>query len=85
MIINEGENCRSNYWLNTLRLNVDNPEIHKERILIEAHHSKIYLRPSWKLLNELPMYTNCQRDELNQAFYQSKRLINLPSSPQLIS
>ncbi len=84
-IINEGENCKSNYWLNTLRLNVDKPEILRERILLEAHNAKIYLRPSWKLLNQLPMYTKCQRDELNEAFYQSKRLINLPSSPQLIS
>jgi len=84
-IINEDKNCESNYWLNTLRLSGKEPEKLRDEILKNAHKSKIYLRPSWILLNQLPMYLNSQRGNLDEATYQSKRLINLPSSPQLIS
>ena len=33
---------------------------------------------------KLPMYENCQKSLLVEAINQSKRLINLPSSPQLL-
>ena len=55
-IMEETENNFSNYWLITMRINSDNPQELREKILNESHNSKIYLRPSWKLLNELPMY-----------------------------
>ena len=83
-IIEETKNCFSNYWLITMRLNVKNPELLKEEILRNSHASKIFLRPSWKLINELPMYKKASSGDLSEAKNQSKRLINLPSSPQLI-
>ena len=81
----ETKNSKSNYWLTTLRLSTENPEKLKEQILKTAYSSRIFLRPSWKLLSELPMYSSCQSGDLKEALNQSKRLINLPSSPQLIS
>ena len=83
-IIKEAEDCQSNYWLITLRLKGNNIENLRNNILIEAHKLKIYMRPSWILLNELPMYKNCNCGDLTEAKSQSKRLLNLPSSPQLI-
>ena len=83
-IMEETENNFSNYWLITMRINSDNPQELREKILNESHNSKIYLRPSWKLLNELPMYKKNPCGDLSEAINQSKRLINLPSSPQLI-
>ena len=83
-IINESENCKSNYWLITLRLKGENIESLRKDILLEAHKLKIFLRPSWILLNKLPMYEKCYRGDLIEAENQSKRLINLPSSPQLL-
>ncbi len=83
-IIKEAENCQSNYWLITLRLNGKNIENFRNNILTEAHKLKIFLRPSWILLNELPMYKKCYCGDLKEAKSQSKRLLNLPSSPQLI-
>ncbi len=82
-IISERESSRSNYWLITLRLNMENHKIIRDQLLNEAYNSKIYIRPVWKLLSELPMYENCQKSQLIEAKYQSQRLINLPSSPQL--
>ena len=84
-IMQETNNSKSNYWLTTLRLLNENSEKLKEQILKRAHNSRIFLRPSWKLLSQLPMYNTCQAGDLKEALNQSKRLINLPSSPQLIS
>ena len=83
-IINESEKCFSYYWLITMRLLGENIEQFRNDILTEAHKSKIFLRPSWILLNKLPMYREAISGDLSEANYQSKRLINLPSSPQLI-
>ncbi len=84
-ILKEMKNSESNYWLVTMRLNVNNPERIKQNILQEAYDSKIFLRPSWQLLNELPMYKNVSCGDLRESIKQSKRLINLPSSPQLLN
>ena len=83
-ILNERENSNSNYWLITLRLLSNNSEKLRNQILSEAHKLKIFLRPSWILLNKLPMYKKAYSGDLSQAIYQSTRLINLPSSPQLL-
>jgi len=83
-IMEEPKNTNSNYWLITMRINSERPEEFKERILQESHASHIYLRPSWTLLNQLPIFRKSPCGDLSQANNQSKRLINLPSSPQLI-
>ena len=83
-IIEETKNSFSNYWLITMRLNVENPELLREEILRNSYASNIFLRPSWTLINELPMYKKASCGDLSEAQNQSKRLINLPSSPQLI-
>ena len=83
-IIKEMKDCQSNYWLITMRLNGNNVEKLRDQVLYEAHKSKINLRPSWELLNQLPMYRKSICGDLSEAINQSKRLINLPSSPQLL-
>ena len=57
----------------------------RNNILNNAHEAKIFLRPSWILLNTLPMYKKAYSGDLSEAINQSKRLINLPSSPQLVN
>ena len=83
-IIKEANKSISNYWLITLRLKGENTEMLREKILKDSHEAKIFLRPSWILLNELPMYKNASFGDLSEAQNQSMRLLNLPSSPQLI-
>lgn len=84
-IIDEDVNCKSNYWLVTMRLKGKNTLKFRDEILQDAHNLKIFLRPSWILLNHLPMYKESYMGDLTEALNQSKRLINLPSSPQLIN
>ena len=43
------------------------------------------LRPVWKLLHQLPMYAAAPRSALPVAEDQAQRLVNLPSSPQLLN
>lgn len=87
-IIEQPFGCSSNYWLITLRfLDPDPQHASRRRLqLLEAALSGgLYLRPSWKLLNTLPMYESCPSAPLPVANDQSNRLLNLPSSPSLIS
>ena len=42
------------------------------------------LRHVWCLLHQLPMYAESSRGELTVAEDQACRLLNLPSSPQLL-
>ena len=67
-----------------MRLNVKKPLLLREKILKDSHDSNIFIRPCWNLLNELPMYSDVPSGDLKVAQNQSLRLINLPSSPQLI-
>ena len=83
-IVKEFNQSLSNYWLVTMRLNVENPYELREKILKDSHESKIFIRPCWNLLNELPMYSKVPSGDLKEARNQSIRLLNLPSSPQLI-
>ena len=79
--------CRSNHWLTTLRFtSSDSQEAERlcEELLHAAHSAGLLLRPVWKLLHQLPMYVSAPRGALPVAEDQSKRLVNLPSSPQLL-
>ena len=83
-VLEEAIMSESNYWLNTIRILGNEPQKLRNEILSFAHSSQIFLRPSWTLINQLPMYENSQSGDLSESYNQTKRLINLPSSPQLI-
>ena len=78
---------KSNNWMISLLLENNKPDLldnFREKILTISHQKGIYLRPAWKLLSELPMYKSNPRSSLKNSSDLVKRLINLPSSPQLI-
>ena len=81
--ISELEETTSNYWLNTIRLN-NSDESLLEYLLVELNNKGYNCRPAWTLLNELPMFLNCPRSNLDNAKQLSNSLINLPSSSMLI-
>ena len=83
-IISKSKNTQSNYWLITLRLNCEKFRDVRDQLLDKAHNCGLLLRPSWKLISELPMYRDSEKGVLKEAEDQSFRLINLPSSPQLL-
>lgn len=87
-LVAEPEGCCSNQWLVSLRFIASDPaDAQRQRLnLIEAAHAVgLLLRPVWKLLHQLPMYESAPRGELPVAEDQVQRIINLPSSPQLLS
>ncbi len=74
--IKEPKNAKSNYWLNAIKLENINE---RNEFLECTNKNKVMTRPVWTLMNKLPMYENCQRDELKNAEYLEERIVNIPS------
>ena len=86
-LVAEPDNCYSNYWLVTLRFTAEDlkmVESQRLQLLETAHSAGMLLRPIWKPLHQLPMFKDSPSGLLVEAENQSSRLINLPSSPQLL-
>ena len=81
-IFQEPENCKSNYWLQTLILE-ENESGNLQKILEATNESQIMTRPSWVLLNELIPFLDCPSMDLVVAKSLSSRIINIPSSSNL--
>ena len=75
--ISERSGTRSNYWLNAILLK---DEKEKYDFLRLSHSEGIFSRPLWTLMNELPMYKNCQSSSLSVAKDLVNRMVCLPSS-----
>ena len=73
----EPVNCRSNYWLNAIILQ---DEIERDAFLEYANDNGVMSRPVWQLMNRLRMFENCKREDLSNAEFIEKRLVNIPSS-----
>lgn len=79
--------CRSNQWLVSLRFTAEDLLIAKAarlQLLECAHAVGLLLRPIWAPLHRLPMFEYCPAGSLAVAEDQAPRLLNLPSSPQLV-
>jgi aminotransferase in exopolysaccharide biosynthesis len=86
-LVAEPVGCRSNHWLVSLRFTApDSTEAEAQRLaVLEAAHAEgLLLRPVWTLLHQLPIYAQAPRGPLPVAEDQAPRLLNLPSSPQLL-
>jgi perosamine synthetase len=74
----------SNHWLNTLLLDEANSEI-RDEVLRALNAEGIAARPAWTPMHWLPMYKDCPRMPLRVAEKLARCIINLPSSPSLVS
>jgi perosamine synthetase len=86
-LVTEPAGCRSNHWLASLRFTAENhviAEAQRLELLESAHAAGLLLRPIWTPLHQLPMYQTCPAGSLTVAVNQAPRLLNLPSSPQLM-
>ena len=78
---------KSNNWLITFRFKKFNQDkiIELRNDLLEVANSNgLFIRPAWELLNSLPFYEKMPGMNTENANNQVFRLVNLPSSPQLI-
>ena len=86
-LVAEPTGCRSNHWLVSLRFTEEDPVVAQAtrlQVLKRAHSTGLFLRPIWTPLHQLPMYKACPAGSLTVAENQAPRLLNLPSSPQLL-
>ncbi len=82
-LFEQPKNCQSNYWLQTLLLREDLSE--KRDLVLEATNAAgIMTRPVWVPLNELVAFKSSPCSDLTTAQSLSRRVINIPSSPNLI-
>ena len=75
--IKEPKDSKSNYWLQAILLN-DLKQ--RDEFLEFTNKNGVMTRPIWRLMNELEMYKDCQKDELKNAKYLEQRVVNIPSS-----
>lgn len=83
-LFTERAGTRANYWLQTLLLK---PEHVGERdaVLRATNDAGQMTRPVWKLLHTLPMYAPCEAMPTPVADDLARRIINIPSGPQLVA
>ncbi len=80
----EPEDRRSNYWLNVLLLERECAQ-HRDAALKAANEQGFMARPAWTPMHMLDMHKDCARMNLDTAEDIFARLINIPSSPALVS
>jgi perosamine synthetase len=80
----EPQQCQSNYWLQTLLLDDDHAD-KRDHVLTTTNAAGFMTRPAWTLLHELIPFINCPRMDLAGAKSLAQRIINIPSSPNLLS
>jgi perosamine synthetase len=74
--VDEAAGNRGNFWLNAILMDT---RAERDRLLSEAHAHGIGLRPAWRPMHQLPMYTGCPRGALSVTEEICDRLVNLPS------
>ena len=73
----ETKNTKANYWLMCVEL--ENLKV-RDLFLESTNSNNIMTRPIWKAMDFLPMYKNCQKDELLNTRFLESRIVNIPSS-----
>lgn len=79
----EPAQCHSNYWLQTLVLDSKHAD-QRDAILKATNDEGLMTRPAWILIDELLPFINCPKMNLPVARSLARRLINIPSSSQLV-
>ena len=81
-LIKEPKNCKSNYWLQAIKLKSPN-NITKNKILKLFNDNKILIRPLWKLNHKISYLKKYPKMNLKISNLLEKSIINLPSSVNL--
>jgi len=76
----EPQNCLSNFWLNAILLKDREA---RDSFLQYSNDYVVMTRPIWTLMNRLPMFDNCQTDDLTNTKWFEDRVVNIPSSVRI--
>lgn len=78
--VDEPRESKSNYWLQALLLK---DRAQREKFLKFFNENGVMSRPIWRLISELEMFQDCQKDRLENAKFLEQRVVNIPSSVRL--
>jgi aminotransferase in exopolysaccharide biosynthesis len=81
-IVKEPENCKSNYWLQTLKLDNFSMEL-RNKVLEKTNKAGYVTRPSWNLISGLKPFAHFPKMDLSTSKDLVAGLINIPSSSNL--
>jgi perosamine synthetase len=70
-------NAKSNYWLNVLILE---DRKSRDQFLEYTNAKGVMTRPIWELMNRLPIFKECQNEDLSNSKWLADRVVNIPSS-----
>jgi predicted outer membrane repeat protein len=82
-LMSELAQCQSNYWLQTLLLDLNNSD-QRDAILKATNDAGLMTRPAWMLMHQLTHFKDCPRMDMATAQSLIQRLINIPSSSGLV-
>ncbi|HXO66318.1 MAG TPA: LegC family aminotransferase [Steroidobacteraceae bacterium] len=82
-LVQEPPGCRSNYWLQTLLLDASLTG-ERDALLAASNGAGVATRPVWSLNHRAPAFCASPRMPLPVAESLERRIINLPSSAQLV-
>lgn len=77
LFVDEPKECKSNFWLNSFKLNSVEE---RDLFLRETQEAGIMTRPVWTLMPKLPPFKEFQKTKLENAKNYEQLLINIPSS-----
>jgi len=83
-VFHERAGTHANYWLQTLILD-ESVADQRDLILEATNQAGLMTRPVWELLPHLPMYRDSECMAIPVAESLARRIINLPSGPQLMA
>lgn len=83
-IVTEPVNCKSNYWLQTIKLNIPSLVL-RDKILDLTNKAGYMTRPTWGLLSELNQFNSSPKADLTVSKELFLSLINIPSSDNIKS
>ncbi|MCE9545316.1 MAG: LegC family aminotransferase [Planctomycetia bacterium] len=79
----EPPGCVSNYWLNALVLDSADEKV-RDELLGALNDAHLQCRPIWRPMHMLSMYADCPRMDMAVTESLAARVINLPSSANLL-
>jgi perosamine synthetase len=82
-VLSEPEQTRSNYWLQTLVFDESHVSA-RDDILAATNATGLMTRPPWTPMHLLAPFVDCPRMSLPVTEAMQNRLLNIPSSPQLM-
>lgn len=74
--VEESTDAKANYWLGALILK----DLEERNSFLEYTNANgVMTRPIWELMNRLPMFKDCQTDDLKNSEWLADRVVNIPS------